>query len=137
MDEIVNYRDLSETEKLPLLAQLSKIGFCPAYGKQRTMKREMDRSQPDTLPQYVFVRRNGVLIGYLFLIGEAEHLCKAFPWWAVNNADELPLDTAARLLEYGVSLCEAGGCPLLAERMALQLENQKKGIGRRPKEFCR
>ena len=43
------------------------------------MKKEMEKSRPGTLPQYLFLFRDDALIGYLFLIAEKEGACKAFP----------------------------------------------------------
>ena len=83
------------------------------------MKREMEKSQPGIFPQYLFVFREHKLIGYMFLIAEKENYCKTFPWWAVDNSDELPLEISIQLLEYGI------------------LEDQKKGIGRKAENLCR
>lgn len=137
MDEIINYRDLPEDEKDNVLNQLFSIGFCPAWGGVKDMKQEMEKSVDGRLPQYAFVRRDGELIGYLFLIAQAEKTNRVFPWWAVDNSDELPLATDIRLLEYGVNLCEKAGCCVLAERLKAQIENHKKGIGRRPEALSR
>ena len=137
MDEIVNYRALSEAEKDPLLNQLKTVGFFPAYGGIKSMKREMEQSTDGTLPQYVFVRRNGQLIGYMFLIAEAEKSSKVFPWWAVDNADELPLETDINLLQYGVTLCQKAGCLKLADRIRSQIERHAQGIGRRSESLRR
>ena len=101
------------------------------------MKKEMEKSRPGTLPQYLFLFRDDALIGYLFLIAEKEGACKAFPWWAVHNADELPRNTALSFLAHGIQLSLDCGCPTLANRLQAQLEDPKKGIGRRPEEACR
>ncbi|MBS5251019.1 MAG: hypothetical protein ACLVAE_10845 [Evtepia gabavorous] len=101
------------------------------------MKKEMEKSRPGTLPQYLFLFRDHTLIGYLFLIAEKEGFCRAFPWWAVHNADELPRNTALSFLAHGIQLSLDCGCPTLANRLQAQLEDQKKGIGRRPEEACR
>ncbi len=137
MDEIINYRALPQGEKDKILNQLFGIGFHPAWGGVKEMKQEMEKSVDGRLPQYAFVRRGGEPIGYLFLIAQAEKTSRVFPWWAVDNADELPLATDIRLLEYGVALCEKAGCFALAERLKAQIENHKKGIGRRPEALCR
>ena len=101
------------------------------------MKKEMEKSQTGAFPQYFFVFRDDRLIGYMFLIAEKEKYCKAFPWWAVHNSDELPLEISIQLLEYGISLCLEYNYSNLANRLKLQLESQKKGIGRRPENLCR
>ena len=137
MIRICNYLDIPSEIKDAVLGQLLHIGFCPAYGKQKAMKREMEKSQTGKLPQFLFVFRDEELIGYMFLIAEKEHYCKSFPWWVVDNSDELPLQDAIRLLEYGIRLASEYKCPKLADRLELQLENQKKGIGRRPDNLCR
>ena len=69
----------------------------------------MDKTQEGSLPQFVFVRRDKKVIGYMFLIAEKENTSKIFPWWAVENSDELPIETDLRLLQYGVSLCTQAG----------------------------
>ena len=137
MIKICNYRDIPSEKKDVVLEQLLQIGFCPAYGKQETMKKEMEKSQAGTFPQYLFVFRDDKLIGYMFLIAEKENYCKAFPWWAVDNSDELPLETSIQLLEYGILLSSKYNYFNLANRLKFQLENQKNGIGRRPEHLCR
>ena len=86
---------------------------------------------------YIFVRRSGEFIGYMFLIAESEKSSKVFPWWAVDNSDELPLATDIRLLQFGIELCEKSECFQLAERLQHQLECHKKYIGRRTEEMSR
>ena len=137
MERIVNYLDMSINEKKTLFDSLFLIGFCPAYGNKTTMLREMDKSKPNCLPQYLFVFRDAALIGYMFLIGEKEGISKVFPWWAVDNADEIPLKIAVELFEIGTTMCDKFGCFALAERLRKTLVNQKKGIGRRAEKDCR
>ena len=137
IDEIINYHDLSEQEKDKAISQLEELGFTPACGGINRMKNEMEKSQGNTLPQYIFVRRNGEFIGYMFLIAESEKDNKVFPWWAVDNSDELPLATDIRLLQFGIEICKKAECFQLAERLQCQLENHKKYIGRRPEEVSR
>ena len=136
MEWIGTYCDIPEERRDAVLSQLFRIGFCPAYGRQKTVKREMEKSRPGSLPQYLFLFREEELIGYLFLIAEREGYSRVFPWWAVGNPDELPLESAVRLLERGTSLSLKCGAPRLAQRMKLQMEEQKKGIGRRPESLC-
>ena len=50
----------------------------------------------------------------------------------VQCPDELPIVADLRLLQYGVSLCTRAGCLKLAERLKMQMENHRNGIGRRP-----
>ena len=77
-DEIINYHDLSEHEKDKALRQLNGLGFTPAYGSISCMKNEMEKSKGHTLPQYIFVRRSGEFIGYMFLIAESEKVARYF-----------------------------------------------------------
>ena len=137
MEKIINYLEIPAEKRDSVLERLLSLGFCPAYGKLPTMKREMEKTQRDKLPQFLFVFREDALIGFLFLIAEKEHTCKAFPWWAVSNSDELHLETAIRLLEHGIQLSIKCGCPTLADRLNSNLEAQKKGLARRPESACR
>ena len=135
MDEIINYRDLDECEKTQCLDELIKTLFRYPDKNAKDIKAEMDKSKDGSLPQFVFVRRDKKVIGYMFLIAEKENASKIFPWWAVDNSDELPIETDLQLLQYGVSLCSHAGCLKLANRLELQMENHRNGIGRRPPEF--
>ena len=128
MERILNYLDLPPQERDAVCKQLRSLGCSPAHGTRRTMKKEMEKSRPGTLPQYLFLFRDDALIGYLFLIAEKEGAC---------NADELPRNTALSFLAHGIQLSLDCGCPTLANRLQAQLEDQKKGIGRRPEEACR
>ena len=135
MDEIINYRDLDEREKVQCLDELIKTLFRYPDNNVKDIKAEMDKSQEGSLPQFVFVRRDKKVIGHMFLIAEKENTGKIFPWWAVDNSDELPIETDLRLLQYGVSLCTQAGCLKLANRLEMQMENHRNGIGRRPPEI--
>ena len=132
MDEIINYRDLTDAEKKECLDELLETTFHSSNRNAADMKSEMERSQEGSLPQFVFVRRDKNVIGYMFLIAEKENTSELFPWWAVDNSDELPMDTDLRLLKYGADLCRQAGCLKLADRLEMQMENHRKGIGRRP-----
>ena len=135
MDEIINYRDLDEYEKIQCLNELLKTSFRYPDKNIKDIKAEMDKSQEGFLPQFVFVRRDKKVVGYMFLIAEKENTSKLFPWWAIDNSDELPIETDLRLLQYGVSLCAKAGCYKLANRLEMQMENHRNGIGRRSQEF--
>lgn len=137
MDEIINYRDLSDEEKNKALSQLIEIGAFPACSGFESIKQEMDKSTDIILPQYILVRRKSRLIGYMFLIAEKEDSSRTFPWWAADNSDELPLETDIRLLQYGIELCVKAGCFQLADRLRIQSANHQKYIGRRPEELSR
>ena len=132
MDEIINYRDLDECEKVQCLDELLKTTFSCSDRNVKDIKTEMDKSKEGCLPQFVFVRRDKKVIGYMFLIAEKENSSKLFPWWAVDNSDELSIETDLELLQYGVSLCTQAGCLKLANRLEMQMENHRNGIGRRP-----
>ena len=135
MDEIINYRDLDEYEKIQCLNELIKTSFRYPDKNIKDIKAETDKSQDGSLPQFVFVRRDKKVIGYMFLIAEKENTSKLFPWWAIDNSDELPIETDLRLLQYGVSLCTQAGYYKLANRLEMQIDNHRNGIGRRPQEF--
>ena len=135
MDEIINYRDLDESEKEQCLNELIKTSFRYPDKNVKDIKAEMEKSKEGSLPQFVFVLRDKKVIGYMFLIAEKENTSKIFPWWAVDNSDELPIETDIRLLQYGVSLCTQAGCLKLANRLEMQMENHRNGIGRRQREF--
>ena len=107
MERILNYLDLPPQERDAVCKQLRSLGCSPAHGTRRTMKKEMEKSRPGTLPQYLFLFRDHTLIGYL------------------------------SFLAHGIQLSLDCGCPTLANRLQAQLEDQKKGIGRRPEEACR
>ena len=134
MFQFINLDQTGATGK-PVLCEVD-ITY-PDDADMDTVKKEMEKSRPGTLPQYLFLFRDHTLIGYLFLIAEKEGFCRAFPWWAVHNADELPRNTALSFLAHGIQLSLDCGCPTLANRLQAQLEDQKKGIGRRPEEACR
>ena len=135
MDEIINYRDLDECEKVQCLDELLKTSFSCPNTNTEDLKAEMEKSREGSLPQFVFVRRDKKVIGYMFLIAEKENANKLFPWWAVDNSDELPIETDLHLLKYGADMCIKAGCLKLAERLKIQMENHRNGIGRRSEEF--
>ena len=58
------------------------------YGKIKTMRKVMDKSVEDKMPQFYLVFRDGKLIEYMFLIGDNK-MFRAFPWLAIDNL-ELP-----------------------------------------------
>lgn len=69
MEQIFNYRDIPTDQRLDILNALAQIGFSPAYGGVKTMQRIMEKSVPNSGPQFYFVLRENQLIGYNFLIG--------------------------------------------------------------------
>ena len=76
MDEIINYRDLDECEKVQCLDELLKTSFRYPDENAKDIKAEMDKSKEGPLPQFVFVRRDKKVIGYMFLIAEKENTSK-------------------------------------------------------------
>ena len=54
MERILNYLDLPPQERDAVCKQLRSLGCSPAHGTRRTMKKEMEKSRPGTLPQYLF-----------------------------------------------------------------------------------
>ena len=54
-EQILNYLDMSEEQKEKSLRDLKSIGFYPAYGKEKTMKKIMDKSIAGEMPQFYFV----------------------------------------------------------------------------------
>ena len=135
MDEIINYRDLDEYEKMQCIEGLFQTSFNRSNRTVKDMKDEMEKSKEGSLPQFVFVRRNNKVIGYMFLIAEKEGTSRIFPWWAVENSDELPIETDLALLKYGIDLCNQAGGLILAQRLEMQMENHTHGIGRRPENY--
>ena len=127
METVVNYLDMPQEERSYVLEALFPIGFSSACGKRGALKKEMEKSVRGRLPQYLFLFRDGEVIGYSFLIGEKEHVSEVFPYWAVDNADELPTDSAVSLLEHAAGLSVSCGCPVLADRLKTNLETRKNG----------
>ena len=68
------------------MKNLKNIGFYPAYGKEKTMKKIMNKSVAGEMPQFYFVFRKEQLIGYMFIIGDTQKY-RAFPWLAISNVD--------------------------------------------------
>lgn len=63
MEQIINYREIPIDRRLDVLNSLLDIGFTPACGGVKTMKRIMDKSIPEARPQFYFVFRENELIG--------------------------------------------------------------------------
>lgn len=116
---IKNYRDIPRKDRDVALQEVFRLGFLPAYGKQATVKREMERSQAGTLPQFLFLFHGSSLVGYVFLIAEAEGYSAAFPWWAIHNLDELQTrgEDISPVFEYVIGLCEEYGTLKLKSRV--------------------
>lgn len=90
MEQFYNYRDMSTEQRELALNALSSIGFLPAYGGVKTMRRVMDQSDGERMPQFYFAFRGKELTGYMFLIGDDKKF-RAFPWISIDNPDELPM----------------------------------------------
>ena len=78
MERFYNYRNMSLEQRKFALNSLSSIGFFPAYGSIKTMRRIMDKAFGEKMPQFYFVFREKELIGYMFLIGN-DKMFRAFP----------------------------------------------------------
>ncbi|MCD8022625.1 MAG: hypothetical protein LUF30_06530 [Lachnospiraceae bacterium] len=135
-EQILNYLDMSEDQRLHALKNLKSIGFYPAYGTEKTMKRIMDQSIPGEHPQYYFVFREELLIGYLFMIGDDQKY-KAFPWQAVTNVEELPMSVTTPLMEIQIEAWENIGDRNMADFLRETLANFSKGIDHLPDHLCR
>lgn len=135
-EQILNYLDMSDEQKGRALIGLKGIGFYPAYGKEKTMKRIMDKSAAGELPQFYFVFRKEQLIGYMFIIGDTQKY-RAFPWLAVSNADELPIRVTKPLMEIGIAAWKSIGNDKMAVFFQRQLTNYENGVGHQPENLCR
>lgn len=133
---------MSLEQRESALSSLSSIGFLPAYGSIKTMRRIMDKSVGEKMPQFYFVFRNKELLGYMFLIGDNRRF-RAFPWLAIDNLDELPMRVVEPLMDIAIKawnnedgdIINADGSitekSLIAQSYKQRLENYKHGIGRR------
>lgn len=148
MEQFYNYQDMSLKQRELALNALSSVGFLPAYGKEKTMQRVMDKSVGDKMPQFYFVFRELELIGYMFLIGD-DKTFRAFPWLAVDNLDELPMRIVEPLVDIAIktwnnasgSIINADGSitekSLIVQSYKQRLEDYRHGIGRRNENECR
>ena len=136
MEQILNYRDMSAEQRALALNSLSSIGFYPACGKIKTMQRIMDNSIAGERPQFYFVFRDNELIGYMFLIGDANKF-RAFPWIEINNLDELPMRLTDPLMKIAIDTYRNAGEVTQAMFHENVLEDYKKGIGHRKESDCR
>lgn len=112
------------------------------------MRRAMDKSTGEKMPQFYFVFRDEELIGYMFLIGDNKKF-RAFPWIAIDNMDELPMRIVEQLAaiavkawnDEGGSLIGQDGSTieksLIAREYECRLENYRRGIGKRNENECR
>lgn len=135
-EQILNYMDMSEEQKEKALKALKSIGFSPAYGKEKTMKKIMDKSVAGEMPQFYFVFREEQLIGYLFMIGDTQKY-RAFPWLAVSNADELPMRVTKPLMEIQIEVWTNTGNDKMVNFLKRQLTDYEQGIGHLPENLCR
>lgn len=148
MERFYNYRNMSLEQRESALISLSSICFLPAYGSIKTMRRIMDKSVGEKMPQFYFVFRNKELLGYMFLIGDNRRF-RAFPWLAIDNLDELPMRVVEPLMDIAIKawnnedgdIINADGSitekSLIAQSYKQRLENYKHGIGRRIEKECR
>ena len=66
MEQIYNYLDMSIEQRELALNSLKSLGFCPAYGKVKTMQNIMEKSIAGRMPQFYFAFRDTELIGYMY-----------------------------------------------------------------------
>lgn len=137
MEEVIlNYIDMSEEQRINALENLKYIGFYPAYGTEQTMKKIMDKSIVDEMPQFYFVFRKEKLIGYLFIIGDTQKY-KSFPWLAISNVDELPMRVTRSLMKIYIEAWEKMNNVNMADYLRRQLQDYEYGVGHRSENLCR
>lgn len=135
-ERIINYREIPAEKRIEVVAALESIGFVPAFGGVKTMLRIMDKSVPETGPQFYFVFRKNELIGYQFLIGD-EKKYKAFPWLVISNMDEQKMVLCEKMMELQIAFFESLGMYKMVEHSAEILEDYRNGIGKRKESECR
>ena len=133
---ILNYIDMSEEQRINALENLKNIGFYPAYGTELTMKKIMDKSVVNKMPQFYFVFRKEQLIGYLFIIGDTQKY-RPFPWLAISNVDELPMRITRPLMKIHIKAWEKMNDATMADYLRRQLIDYEHGVGQRPENLCR
>ena len=136
MEQILNYRDMSEKQRALALNSLSSIGFYPACGSIKTMQRVMDKSIDGERPQFYFAFRDSKLIGYMFLIGDAQRF-RSFPWIAISNWDELPMNLTEQMMKIAIETYKSAGDIMQAIYHETLLEDYRNGIGHRKESDCR
>ena len=122
--------------KINALKNLKNIGFYPAYGTELTMKKIMDKSVVNKMPQFYFVFRKEQLIGYLFIIGDTQKY-RPFPWLAISNVDELPMRITRPLMKIHIKAWEKMNDATMADYLRRQLIDYEHGVGQRPENLCR
>ena len=133
---ILNYIDMSEEQRINALKDLKNIGFYPAFGTEQTMKKIMDKSIIDKMPQFYFVFRKEQLIGYLFIIGDTQKY-RPFPWLAISNVEELPMRITKPLMKIHIEAWEKTNNVTMADYLRRQLIEYKNGVGHLPENLCR
>lgn len=136
MEQIINYREIPIDRRLDVLNSLLDIGFTPAYGGVKIMKRIMDKSIPEVRPQFYFVFRENELIGYQFLIGDEEKY-KTFPWLAISNMDEQKYALCEKMMDLQIDFFENLGMDKMVENCTQIMKGYSKGIGKRKESECR
>ena len=68
----------------------------------------MDKSIDGERPQFYFAFRNSELIGYMFLIRDAQKF-RSFPWIEINNLDELPMNLTEQLMKIAIDTYRSAG----------------------------
>lgn len=96
----------------------------------------MDKSIDEDRPQFYFAFRDGKLIGYMFLIGDAQRF-RAFPWIAISNWDELPMNLTEQMMKIAIETYKSAGDIMQAIYHESLLEDYRNGIGHRKESDCR
>lgn len=65
------------------------------------MRRIMDKSFGEKMPQFYSVFREKEPIGYMLLIGN-DKMFRSFPWLAIDNFDELPMKIVEPLMDIAI-----------------------------------
>lgn len=136
MEQIINYRDIPIDKRANVVKALENIGFVPAFGSVKTMLRIMEKSVPETGPQFYFLFRKNELIGYQFLIGD-EKKYRAFPWLVISNMDEQKMVLCEKMMKLQIAFFESLGMYKMVEHSDEILEYYRNGIGKRKESECR
>lgn len=129
MERIINYRDIPADERSAVLKSLMDIGFMPACGSAKTMRKIMEQSVPDSGPQYYFFFRDHELIGYDFLIGDTEKY-QEFPWLAVSNIEKQKGEIYEEMMNLQIAFFEKLGMHEIAVHCEEMMQDYRNGIGR-------
>ena len=124
MIEIINYVDIKpEYNKEDIIEEFTEL---LGWGTPERIKEELERLQGERNTKYLFIFQDGIMIGYMLIFGEDTSISKLFPYWALTNADEVPLEPSIKVLEMATEACREFGYNALIERFELLIRNYKK-----------